>query len=177
MGGFKSLLKKRVIQKTSSEHFESSFRYLLTKYLIIIMSAYQPWLNDTTSWHRRYYTQDKLYLSRFSRADALSLDLEFGIPQLLITQPRLHSSPRNASHVTKFNSSPLPCAKWLSFWQNTFSNAFPWMKMIEFRFNFVLMSRIDNKPACVQIMAWCRTGEKPLHKPMLAQFPDPCMRH
>ena len=31
---------------------------------------------------------------------------------------------------------------------------------------------IDNKPALVQVMAWCRTRDKPLHEPMLTQFTD-----
>ena len=51
-----------------------------------------------------------------------------------------------------------PWTRWPSFWQTTFSNAFSWMKLIEFRFKFhwnlfpgVL---IDNKPAFVQVMAW-----------------------
>ena len=35
----------------------------------------------------------------------------------------------------------------------------------------------DNKAALVQIMAWRRTGDKPLSEPMLTQFIDPYMRH
>ena len=31
-------------------------------------------------------------------------------------------------------------------------------------------SPIDNKPALVQVMAWRRTGDKPLPEPMLTQF-------
>ena len=37
--------------------------------------------------------------------------------------------------------------------------------------------QIDNKPALVQAMAWRRTGDKTVPEPMLAQFPDACMRH
>ena len=36
---------------------------------------------------------------------------------------------------------------------------------------------IDIKSALVQVMAWCRTGDKPLPKPMLAQFTDAYMWH
>ena len=36
---------------------------------------------------------------------------------------------------------------------------------------------IDNIPALVQIMAWCRIGDKPLSEPMLMQFTDAYMRH
>ena len=40
---------------------------------------------------------------------------------------------------------------------------------------FVPMSPIDNKPALVQVMAWRRTGDKPLLEPMLTQFTDAYM--
>ena len=36
---------------------------------------------------------------------------------------------------------------------------------------------IDINPALVQIMAWCRTGDKPLSEPMLTKFIDAYMRH
>ena len=35
----------------------------------------------------------------------------------------------------------------------------------------------DNKAALVQVMAWRRTGDKPLPEPMLTQFTDTYMRH
>ena len=37
---------------------------------------------------------------------------------------------------------------------------------------FVPNGPIDNNPALVQIMAWCRIGHKPLSEPMLTQFID-----
>ena len=37
---------------------------------------------------------------------------------------------------------------------------------------FVPKGPIDNKPALVQIMAWRRIGDKPLHEPMPTQFTD-----
>ena len=42
---------------------------------------------------------------------------------------------------------------------------------------FVPKGLIDNNPALVQIMAWHRTGDKPLSEPMLTQFTDANMRH
>ena len=48
---------------------------------------------------------------------------------------------------------------------------------IQFSLKFVPRSPIDNKPALVQVMAWCRTGDKPLSEPMLTQFTDTYMRH
>ena len=38
-------------------------------------------------------------------------------------------------------------------------------------------SPIGNKPALVQVMAWCRTGDKPLPEPMLTQFTNAYMQH
>ena len=42
---------------------------------------------------------------------------------------------------------------------------------------FVPRAPIDNNPASVQIMAWCRTGDKPSSETMLTQFTDAYMRH
>ena len=33
-------------------------------------------------------------------------------------------------------------------------------------------SPINNKPALVQVMDWRRTGDKPLHEPIMTQFTD-----
>ena len=41
---------------------------------------------------------------------------------------------------------------------------------------FVLKGPIDNKPALIQVMAWCQTGNKPLPEPMLTQYIDAFMR-
>ena len=42
---------------------------------------------------------------------------------------------------------------------------------------FVNKGRIDNMSALVQLMAWRRTGDKPLPEPVLTQFTDGNMRH
>ena len=42
---------------------------------------------------------------------------------------------------------------------------------------FVPHGLIDNKSALVQVMAWRRTGDKPLPEPVLTQFTDACIRH
>ena len=41
---------------------------------------------------------------------------------------------------------------------------------IRISLKFVSRGPIDNKPALVQVMAWLRTGHKPLPEPMLTQF-------
>ena len=60
--------------------------------------------------------------------------------------------------------------------QITFSNAFSWMKMYEFglRLHWSLFLRakgpINNIPSLVQIMAWCRSCDKPLSEPMVVSL-------
>ena len=48
---------------------------------------------------------------------------------------------------------------------------------IRISLKFVPKVPIDNKPALVPVMAWRRTGDKPLPEPMLTQFTDAYMRH
>ena len=48
---------------------------------------------------------------------------------------------------------------------------------IQISLKFVPKSPIDSKPALVQIMAWCRTGDKPLPESMMTQFTDAYIRH
>ena len=48
---------------------------------------------------------------------------------------------------------------------------------IQISLKFVSRSPIDNKPALVQVMAWRRTGDKPLPEPMMIQLIDVYMRH
>ena len=42
---------------------------------------------------------------------------------------------------------------------------------------FIPKGPIDCKSALVQVMAWHRTGEKPLPESMLTQFTDAYIRH
>ena len=48
---------------------------------------------------------------------------------------------------------------------------------IQISLKLVPRSPIDNKPALDQVLAWCRTGDKPLPVPMVIQFTDAYMRH
>ena len=48
---------------------------------------------------------------------------------------------------------------------------------IKISLKFVPKGPINNIPALVQIMAWRRTGDKPLSEPMMTQFNDAYMRH
>ena len=51
-----------------------------------------------------------------------------------------------------------------------FSNAFPnALISLKISLQFVPKDRLKNIPALVQIMAWCRPGDKPLSEPMLGR--------
>ena len=55
----------------------------------------------------------------------------------------------------------------------TFSNVFSWMKMFKFRLIFdwsLFQSPINSIPALVQMMAWCRPGDKPLSEAMVVSL-------
>ena len=54
-------------------------------------------------------------------------------------------------------------------YQTTFSNAFFWMKIYN-SLKFVPKGPINNVPALVQIMAWRRSGDKPLSEPMVVSL-------
>ena len=58
--------------------------------------------------------------------------------------------------------------------QTTISSAFSWMKMFELRsisLRIVPKGSINTILALVQIMAWCRPGDKPLSEPMMVRLP------
>ena len=66
---------------------------------------------------------------------------------------------------------------WLTHWgrdkmaaifRTTFSIAFSWRKNYEFHILLSLFLRNNNMPALVQIIAWRRSGDKPLSEPVMA---------
>ena len=42
---------------------------------------------------------------------------------------------------------------------------------------FVSKGQINNTSSLVQVMTWCRAGDKPLPEAMMIQFTDAYMRH
>ena len=48
---------------------------------------------------------------------------------------------------------------------------------IQIPLKFVPKGSNGNKLAVVQVMAWCRIGDKPISEPILTQFTDAYMRH
>ena len=64
--------------------------------------------------------------------------------------------------------------KMAAFSQTTLSNAFSWMKQLEFikiSLKFVPKGLVNNTPALVLIMTWRRPGDKPLSEPMIVSLP------
>ena len=49
--------------------------------------------------------------------------------------------------------------------------------LIQMSLKFVSKGPIDNKSALFQVMAWRRTGDKPLPEAMMTQFTDAYMQH
>ena len=63
----------------------------------------------------------------------------------------------------------------VAIFQTTFSNAFAWMKMYQFRWRFPALKfvpkvQFNNIPALLQIMAWRQPGDKPLSEPMVVSL-------
>ena len=74
----------------------------------------------------------------------------------------------------------LPRAKMAAISQTICSNAFSWMKLFEFQINFlskIFLGTYLTIWVLVQIMAWCRIGNRPLSEPMPTQFTDAYMWH
>ena len=85
-------------------------------------------------------------------------------------------------HSTSFiYPPPPPPTKWPPLCQTTIPNAFFLNENdiipVYILLKFVPRSPIDNRPALIQIMAWHRTGYKPLFELMLTQVTDAYMRH
>ena len=55
-------------------------------------------------------------------------------------------------------------------------NEYVWIS-IEISLKYVPTGSINNITALVQIMAWCRPGDKPLSEPMMVKFTEAYMRH
>ena len=60
--------------------------------------------------------------------------------------------------------------------KSIFLNENGWIA-IKISLKYVPRGPNDNKPALVQVMAWCRADDRPLSEPMMTQFNDAYMRH
>ena len=84
----------------------------------------------------------------------------------------------NAEYVSIWFRNHVMSRKMATIWQTIFLNAFSWMKIyiyiffyVEawFKYNWSLFLMV-NESALVQVMVWCRTGNKPLTQSMMARF-------
>ena len=101
-------------------------------------------------------------------------------PNITSSQTSYEVSYMSIVEKTDYLLTNLPQDKMAGISQTLVSNAFSWMKSCFFiwiSLKCISKGPIDNKTALVQIMAWCRTGDKPLPQPMLTQFTDAYMRH
>ena len=123
-------------------------------------------------WDSRYHKQCWLIKwTHFNRFQLnLNLNKMFLFQQnawkMLYTQCWLFGSSSNLL-------THLSLEKMTDISQTALSNAFSWMKMlilIKISMKFVPRDPIDNIPALVQIMAWHRTGNKPLSEPMMVRL-------
>ena len=87
---------------------------------------------------------------------------------------------KNPPVINEFSSQWIPCTeshqhieaetKWPRFRRRhlkwIFLNKNVWI-LIKISLKFVSKAPINNNPALVQIMAWCRPGNKPLSEPMI----------
>ena len=92
----------------------------------------------------------------------------------IILESKFDYSIRYLENRSLHNFNTLRPSQISAISQTTFSNAFPWMKMYEFRLRFYWRVfpkvRINNIPALVQLMVWHRLGEKPLSEPMMVSL-------
>ena len=84
-----------------------------------------------------------------------------------VTRPQRVNSLRLRQNRCHFADDVFQC----NFWNEKF-----WIP-IKISLKFVPKGPINNIPALVQIMAWCRTGDKPLSGPMMTQLNDAYMHH
>ena len=65
--------------------------------------------------------------------------------------------------------------------QTRFSDTFSWIKSfvfwLKFHWSLFLKGPMESKPSLVEIMTWCRIGDKPLFEPMLTMFTDAYLWH
>ena len=77
----------------------------------------------------------------------------------------------NGAHILRFILTQWGRGKMDAISQTTFSCAFSSMKIavffIKFSMKYVRKGLIDNNPALVPIMAWRRSGDKPLSEPTM----------
>ena len=73
-------------------------------------------------------------------------------------------------HLTHWGRNKMDAISQTTFSNASFFNENEWISL-QISLKFVLKGTINNIPAWVQIMAWRRSGDKPLSKPMMVSLP------
>ena len=79
-------------------------------------------------------------------------------------------------HSIYISSMNIEFHLWYENYRRHFQIYLQW-KYLNFNYNFTEVYSQRSKSALVQVMAWHRTGEKPLPESMLTQFTDAYIRH
>ena len=108
----------------------------------------------TSSWDRRYIIPRylcRLYISNSHKSVGV-------VWSVLLNYNELETPPHP------------PLDKMAAILADDISNAFPWIKLYEFRlkFHWSLFPKVQIR--IFQIMAWCRPGDEPLSKPTMSLF-------
>ena len=117
------------------------------------------------------YVIQVIYHGRWWSYDSIWVIIQWGS---FLTWIFLHCTNKNINIIFFIALTHWGQDKIAAISQMTFSNAFSWMKMHEFShkisLKFVPTVHINSIPALVQIMAWCRPGDKPLSEPMMVSL-------
>ena len=93
----------------------------------------------------------------------------YNISICLVPELEIHSLPTDTSSLPLRPRQNRCCFR-DDFFKWIFLNENIWIS-IKISLKFVPNSAINNTPSLVHLMAWCRTGNKPLFEPMMASLP------
>ena len=145
-----------------------------------------PWIEDKSNCYGLYrttmiikFTDNEMQMISWKAVPSkICLFLQVQIPYMCIYVSQTWSSlclPTEVSEPKSINTLSLwHFSRW--HFKCIFLNENVW-NSIKISLKFVPKVWVNNIPALVQIMAWCRSGNKPLSEPMMAWCTDACMWH
>ena len=151
-----------------------------SKYVYILLNSLSRKSNlGSEVWFLSLFVSLQPNLKLFLSSEGLTHLPRFPVMTFtVVTQYSFRPHGSTGVNPRKMIKTHLPLDKKPSLWQTTFSNSFlneTNRIAIQISLKFVPWSPIENKPALVQIMVWRRTGDKPLHEPMMTQLTDAYM--
>ena len=142
-------------------HFSNKLQSF--QYFCIILHKFQYFCAETIAKLRQISVFWPIFHENFSNKSVISVTKYWNSVTL--------GSP--VTDVIFRNNNKTAQLKMNAISQTTFSSAFSWIKLFEFRLKFhwsVFQSPINNIPSLVQIMVWRRPGAKPLSEPMMVNL-------